>query len=60
MKKCIYSLQNNFNNYKQSLLINPIKTEFGLIAKNVTEKIVTKILNTFNYNGWKPRSDTIN
>ena len=48
------------NNYKQAKLINPTKSESGLVAKDVIQKIVTKISSNSEYNLWKNSLDTKN
>ena len=59
MKKNAYILfkdhKQNFNNYKQTRVIYPIKTELGLVSKNVIQNIITKILEIY----WKKSLDTI-
>ena len=37
------TINDTFMNKKQARLINPTKTELGLVAKNVIKTIVTKI-----------------
>ena len=57
MKKSAYILfkdhKHDFNHYKQARLINPTKTELGLVSKNVIQKIITKILENSRYDLWK-------
>ena len=49
----------NFENNKQVRLINPTKTELGLISKNIIQRIVTKILNNSRYIRWKNSLDMV-
>ena len=62
-EKCAYVLfkdhKPNFLDKLQSRLINPSKTELGLVSKNLINEIVSNILNKSSYNLWKSSSETI-
>lgn len=49
----------NFENNPQSRLINPSKTELGLISKSILKKITLKTQEKHYKNLWKDTSDTI-
>ena len=49
----------NFENKLQSWLINPSKTELGIISKNIIQNIIIKIWKTTHINLWKNSNDTI-
>ena len=49
----------NFENTLQSRLINPSKTELGIVSKNIIKKIILNIQKTTDNNLWKISNDTI-
>ena len=49
----------NFLDKKQIRLINPSKTELGIISKNIITHITSNILKNSNYNLWKNSLNTI-
>ena len=49
----------NFENELQSRLINPSKTELGIISKNIIQNIVLNIQKTTLNNLWKNSTNTI-
>ena len=51
--------QPNFENKFQSRLINPSKTELGIISKNIIQNIVLNIQKTTHNNFWKNSTDTV-
>ena len=44
---------------KQCRLINPSKTELGIISKNLIKNIVSNVIKKTNYNLWKNFYDAI-
>ena len=44
---------------KKARLINPTKTDRGLVFKNILQRIVSKILNKLSHILWKNLLDTI-
>ena len=62
-EKCAYILfkdhKQNLQDRKQARLINPTKTELGLISKDLMQIITSKILSSSKYNLWKNSLDTI-
>ena len=49
----------NFPDRKQTRLINPTKTELGLVSKDVIQKITSRLMSNHKYNLWKNSMDTI-
>ena len=49
----------NFLDKKQARLINPTKTELGLLSKDLTKRITSRLMNSHKYNLWKNSMDTI-
>ena len=49
----------HFLDTKQARLINPTKTELGLISKKLIQRITSRLLNDPKYNLWKDSMDTI-
>ncbi len=49
----------NFPDKKQTRLINPTKTELGLVSKDVIQKITSRLMSSHKYNLWKNSMDTI-
>ena len=49
----------NFENKLQSRLINPSKTELGIISKIIIQNIVLNIQKTTHNNLWKNSNDTV-
>ncbi len=45
--------------WKQARLINPIKSELGLISKYLLQRITSRILSSSKYNQWKNSLDII-
>ena len=43
----------NFPDKKQTRLINPTKTELGLVSKDVIQKITSRLMSSHKYNLWK-------
>ena len=62
-EKCAYILfkdhKQNFQDEKQAWLINPTKTELGLISKYLIQRITPRLLSSPKYNLWKNSQDTI-
>lgn len=50
----------NFQNNLHSRLINPSKSELGIISKNILKRINTSISEKYPLNLWKDSSDAIN
>ena len=51
--------KNNFINKKQTRLINPTKSDLGLISKHIIKKIIRKIQEKQRHNLWVNSEDTI-
>ena len=49
----------NFENKLQSRLINPSKTELGIISKNIIQNIIIQMQKITHINFWKNSNDTI-
>ena len=62
-EKCAYILfkdhKRNFQDKKQIRLINPTKTEAGLVSKDVIQGFTTKLLRSPKYNQWKDSLHTL-
>ena len=62
-EKCAYILfidhKQNFQYKKQARLINPTKTELGLVSKDLIQRITSRLLSGPKYNLWKNSMDII-
>ena len=51
--------KDNFNNRPTCRLINPTKSEIGLISKQILDKIINKVVKATRVNLWKSTRDVI-
>ena len=49
----------NFKSNQKCCLINPSKSEMGIVSKKYLENIISKLISKFQYNQWRSTSTVI-